>query len=188
MDLDPGESPRRFGVHKDPIFHVYIANAITLAYSCIEELGLQVKATKENPSKMPDGNWNASVKSDVEARLKKSGINITDPHVWTLRGPKTRIEARRAPTSAGKTSWTRGQVRDVKMMLIDALAHASWLRSTTTTHGLSSSARSLTVYDAYNVQSLARRLFLEKLGFWRTEIVARRDADRDKKNRIEAAK
>ena len=37
MDLHPGESPRRFRVHTDPITHVYLANAVTLAYSAIEE-------------------------------------------------------------------------------------------------------------------------------------------------------
>jgi hypothetical protein len=40
MDLHPGASPRLFGIHTDPIHHVYLANAITLAYSAIEELGL----------------------------------------------------------------------------------------------------------------------------------------------------
>jgi hypothetical protein len=166
MDLHPGESPRRFGVQVDPIYHVYVANAVTLAYSAIEELGLEVRASKKNPSKMPDGTWNPRVKADLEARLRKSGIDISSTAIWTLRGPKTRIETLRPPPSSAKPSWSRGRVRDVNLHLIDALALASWLRSWTAAHRFSDTARSLTVYDAHNVQSLARRLIMEKFGFW----------------------
>jgi hypothetical protein len=166
MDLHPGQSPRRFGVQTDPIYHVYLANAVTLAYSAVEELGLEIRANPKNPSKMPDGTWNLVVKADLEKRLQKSGIDTADTHIWTLRGPKTRIEKKRPPPSAGKPSWSRGNVRDVNVRLIDALALASWLRSGTTTHRFSDTARSLTVYDAHNVQSLARHLIMEKFGFW----------------------
>jgi hypothetical protein len=166
MDLDPGESPRLFRVQADPIYHVYLANAITLAYSAIEEVGLQIRANKDNPSKMPDGTWNPTVKANLEERLRKSRIDISDDQLWTLRGPKTRIEKKRAPPSTGKPRWSRGSVRDVNMRLIDALALASWLRSWTAAHRFDKKARSLTVYDAHNVQSLARRLIMERLGFW----------------------
>jgi hypothetical protein len=100
------------------------------------------------------------VKTDVEKRLAKSGIDILETHIWTLRGPETRIEKRRPPPSAGKPSWSRGRVRDVNVDLIEALALASWLRSGTTTHRFSE------IYDAHNVQSLARHLIMDKFGFW----------------------
>jgi hypothetical protein len=64
MDLHPGESPRRFQVQSDPIYHVYLANAVTLAYSAIEELGLEIRANAKNPSKMPDGTWNPVVRAN----------------------------------------------------------------------------------------------------------------------------
>lgn len=146
---------------------MYLANAVTLAYSAIEELGLELRASQKNPSKMPDGAWNPSVKADLENRLQMSGIDLSDTHISTQRGPKTRIEKKRPPPSAGKPNWSRGNVRDVNVWLIDALALASWLRSSTTTHRFSDTARSLTVYDAHNVQSLARHLIMEKFGFWR---------------------
>lgn len=166
MDLDPGESPRLFRVQTDLIYHVYLANAVTLAYSAIEELGLEVRASQQNPSKMPDGTWNPSVKADLEKRLRKSRIDISDDQLWTLRGPKTRIEKKRSPPSTGKPSWSRGSVRDVNVLLIDALSLASWLRSWTAAHRFDEKARSLSVYDAHNVQALARRLIMEKCGFW----------------------
>jgi hypothetical protein len=166
IDLDPSHSPRLFGIQSDPTYHVYLANSVTLAYSAIEELGLEIRASQKNPSKMPGGTWNPNVKAELERRLQKSGINISGRQVWTLRGPKTRIEKMRPPPSVGKPSWARGNVRDVNIRLIDALALASWLRSWTTTHRFTKTARSLTVYDAHNVQSLARYLILDKLGFW----------------------
>jgi hypothetical protein len=150
--------------------------AVTLAYSAIEELGLEIRGSQKNPSNMPDGTWNPSVKADVEARLRKSGIDVSSAAIWTLRGPRMRIEKLRPPPSAGKPSWSRGSVRDVNVRLIDALALASWLRSSTTTHRFTDTARSLTVYDAHNVQALVRRLIMEKFGFWqrRTKPPARR--------------
>ncbi len=169
MDLHPGLSPRRFRVQTDPIYHVYLANAVTLAYSAIEELGLEIRANAKTPSRMPDGTWNPAVKADTEERLQRAGIDISGLYIWTLRGPKTRIETRRPPPSVGKPSWSRGNVRDAHLRIIDALALASWLRSGTTTHRFSETARSLTVYDAYNVQSLARHLIMEKFGFWQRE-------------------
>ena len=167
MDLDPGKSPRQFQVRDDPIYHVHLANAVTLAYSAIEELGLEIWASQKNRSKMPDGKWNPTVKADIEARLRKSGIDDSSTALWLLRGPKTRIERLRPPPSIGKPKWSRGKVRDVNLSLIDALALSSWMRSKITTHRFPGSVRSLTVYDAHNVQSLARRLIIERFGFWR---------------------
>jgi len=165
MDLHPGESPRLFRVQTDPVYHVYLANAVTLAYSAIEELGLEIRASRDNPSRMPDGTWNPAVKADLEARLRDSGIDLSETALWTLRGPKTQIERDRPVPAVGKPSWSRGRtVRDVNLRLIDALALASWLRSTTTTHRFPDRTQSLTVYDAHNVQSLARRLIIERFG------------------------
>jgi hypothetical protein len=168
MDLHPGESPRRFRVQTDPIYHVYLANAVvTFAYSAIEELGLEICASSQNRSKMPNGSWNPIVKTNLEGRLQKAHIDLSDDQIWTLRGPKTQIERERPPPSSGRPSWSRGSMRDVNVALIDALALASWPRSRTTTHRFSETTRSLTVYGAHNVQSLARRLIMEKSGFWR---------------------
>jgi hypothetical protein len=167
-DLDPSSYPRRFRVHKDQIFHVYLGNAITLAYSAIEEMGLEIRATDKNPMRMPDGNWNPSIKLDLESRLLAAGIDLNEPPIWTLRGPKTRIERKGRPVGTSKPSWSWGPiVRDIYMPVIDALAMARWLRSRTSAHRFTDTARSLTAYDAHSVQSLARRLLMESLGFWR---------------------
>ena len=38
MDLHPDESPRRFRVQSDPIYHVYLANAVTLACGQVKRI------------------------------------------------------------------------------------------------------------------------------------------------------
>ena len=101
-----GPGPRRIAApiprQNDVIYRVYLANAITLAYSAIEELGLEIRASEKKPSKMPDGTWNAPVQADIEARLRKSGIDHSRAAIWLLRGPKTHIEKLR-PARDGKT-------------------------------------------------------------------------------------
>jgi hypothetical protein len=109
-DLDPAYGgPKRFLVGSDPIEHVYSANAVTLAYSVIEELGFEVRVKPGEQSKMPDGTWNPRVRADLEARLIAVGIGINQTHIWSLRGPPTRIEkAKRPPTAVRKPVWSRG--------------------------------------------------------------------------------
>lgn len=170
MDLQPGPY-KLYPVENDPIAHVYIANAVTLAYSAIEELRLDVVVPQGKQSRMPDGSWNPEIKADLERRLRGAHIDLSDTHIWTLRGPPTRIERRRPPKGVGKPKWARGPVRDIELPIIDAIAMASWLRSKISTHRFSGAAKSLTPYDAHNVQSLARHLILEKfpLGDIKTE-------------------
>jgi hypothetical protein len=169
VDLDPSHGgPKRFLVGRDPAEHVYSANAVTLAYSVIEELGFEVRVKQNEASKMPDGSWNARVRADLEARLTAGGIDIKQTHVWTLRGRPTRIElAKRPPTAIRKPPWSRGPVRDAELSLIDSIAMASWLRSRVTTHRFSDNVRSLTPYDIHNVQSLARLLLLGRCKLWK---------------------
>jgi hypothetical protein len=161
MDLQP--SPHKlYSVENDPIAHVYIANAVTSAYSAIEELRLDIVVPQGKQSRMPDGSWNPEIKADLERRLRAAHIDLSGTCIWTLRGPPTRIERRRPPKGVGKPKWARGSVRDIELPIIDAIAMVSWLRSKISTHRFSSGAKSLTPYDAHNVQALARRLILER--------------------------
>jgi hypothetical protein len=165
MDMHPRYSSH-VRVQKEPLAHVRIANAVTLAYSAIEEMQLELRASRENPSRLKDGSWNPVVRNELEQRLRKAKIDTNDPFIWTIRGPKTRIERSRQIPSLGKAKWTYGMVRDREVSIVDALAYASWLRSTTTTHRFTKTSASLTVCDAYNVQLLARKLLMERFGFW----------------------
>jgi hypothetical protein len=51
METHPTEGSR-FGVELDPSNHVLFAQAIIAAYSVIEELGFEVRASNKNPSRL----------------------------------------------------------------------------------------------------------------------------------------
>ena len=146
--------------------HVFYANAIIQAYSVIEELSLEIRASNKKPS-LVDGIWNPDVKNNLEGRLTSAVIDLSEDLLWNLRETPTKIERKRKPPALKKAEWASYEVRDVYIKIIDAIAYASWLRSTISSHKLSKLAKSLTIYDAANVQHLARRLLPETLGFWR---------------------
>jgi hypothetical protein len=167
VDLDPSLSEN---VPKSPLpeDHVRMAFAIVAAWSCIEELGFEIRASSKTPSKLPDGSWNPVVKRELEARLRKGHINLKEPIQWNLRGARTRIEQKRRPIITEKAPWARYQVRDGEMEVIDAIHYLSFLRSWVAAHKTDKRlVRVLSVYDTANAQFVARRLFLEKIGFWR---------------------
>jgi hypothetical protein len=94
METHPTEG-RLFGVELDPSNHVLFAHAIIAAYSVIEELQFEVRASDENRSRI-NGKWNSQVREELEDRLRKGGIDIDDEEVWMRRGTPTAVE-RKAP-------------------------------------------------------------------------------------------
>lgn len=160
-DWIPGKAVSTF-----PKEHVFYALSISLCYSVLEELTLDIRASQKEPSKK-NGRWNPVIRSDLENRLIRAGINLNEELLWTLRETPTKIERARKPPSIKKTEWAGYRVRDELCNIIDAIAYASYLRSVISSHRLPSLARSLSIYDVANVQHLARRLLLETLGFWR---------------------
>jgi hypothetical protein len=75
--LDPSHSEN---VSKSPLpeDHVRMAFAIVTAWSCVEELGFEIRASSQSPSKLQDGSWNPAVKRELEARLRKGNINLKE--------------------------------------------------------------------------------------------------------------
>jgi hypothetical protein len=155
----------RFTVERDPFNYTMMAQAIVAAYSAIEELGVEIRASEKNPSKI-DGEWNPRVLQDLRTRLRQAGIDEGRPLVWHLRNSPTRIERRHAPPRGKRASWARYAVRDREVRLVDAIHYAGLLRSRVSSHRIHELTRSLTMHDVANVQHLARRLLLESLGFW----------------------
>ena len=165
VDLEPFRSPH-LGVSSFPIDHVTFSYAITAAYSGLEDIGLELRASRDKPSRF-QGKWNPIVKDDLESRLLKAGINIDDSILWTVRGPIRKIERKREIPVLCKAPWAIGPVRDCEVEVTDAIAYADWLRDWVASHSVKNLTRILTPYDVVNVQHLARRLLLESLGFWR---------------------
>lgn len=163
--LDPQRCPLEKWVSSSPADHVFNAFAIMSAYSVVEELRLEIRASSQKPSKI-NGAWNPPVKESLEKRLRSAHINLSKRIIWHLRDTPTRIERERRLPSKQKCDWSYSRIRDVYMEVIDAINEASWLRSHVSAHKLDPLAGSLTVCDVANVQHLARRLLLEVLGFW----------------------
>jgi hypothetical protein len=168
IELDPLHSAN---IRKSlfPEDHIRMATAIVSAYAAVEELGLTIRASNQNPSRI-NGAWNPKVRNELEKRLTDAGVDLAEPSYWNLRSKRTRIEIKRAPEITQLARWAiKNVVRDGQMHVSDAIAYASFLRSTIAAHssGDKNYLRVLSVYDVANVQFLARRLLLESLGYWR---------------------
>ncbi len=166
-DLDPdGDWRPGKAISLLPEDHVHFANAIVEAYSVLEELSIEIRASKSRPSRIK-GRWNPVVKNDLQNRLIKAGLDPYERVLWHLRDTPTNIERSHKPVLAQKTEWAAYRVRDSYIDLPEAIDYASWLRSQVSAHRLRTLTRSLTRYDVANVQHLARYLLLKVLGFWR---------------------
>ncbi|OGU58376.1 MAG: hypothetical protein A2V66_10595 [Ignavibacteria bacterium RBG_13_36_8] len=158
--------PQYYNLSRNPADHLRIANAIIIFYSIIEELGLEIRASKKNPSKI-NGKWNPKIKAELESRLSKSNININETIDWSLRSTPTKIEKFKNLPLVKKSNWSTFNIRDSEILIVDAIAHVSWLRSKIASHKLNKAFTSLSIYDVANVNLLVRRLLLESLRmFW----------------------
>jgi hypothetical protein len=162
MDLEPSHSEHQ-PLSRLPQVHLRLALGIIAAYSVLEDLEVEMRASSKKPSRLPNGQWNPAVQQDLEERLVRAGIDIREPMLWTVRGSRRRLDAERPIPSRGKYRWSRGWVRDCGVDLVDAIAHVSWLRSTVASHGFRSLLTGLSPYDMVNAQHLARRVLLDVL-------------------------
>lgn len=165
VDLDPSFGAVHLPVSSFPDDHIRFCYSIISAYSSIEDLGLEIRASARNPSRI-NGNWNPKVKENLEARLINGKIDLSETLLWIERGPKRKTERKRPLNSLSRASWSYGLNRDVEVNIIDAIARADWLRDCVASHGAKELTSSLSPYDVVNVQHLSRRLILENMGFW----------------------
>jgi hypothetical protein len=163
MDFEPSGGVRFF-VTGNPLAHAHYAQAVVAAYSAIETLGAEIRASQNNPSKI-GGVWNPRVLSELERRLEGLSISPTETLGWLIRETATRIERRHGVPAGSKAKWARHRVRDRLVRVTDGIDRASLLRSKASAHGSSRLTRSLTAVDVENVQSLARFLILSSMGF-----------------------
>lgn len=165
IEFSPTYDAKRFGVSRSRLDHVNMASAVTLAYSAIEEMQLEPRPHGNRPVKK-NGVWDDVAYRDLRSRLDRAGVRSTAPVIWNERGPLTRIHKSDRSPKGTRLSWTRGQVRDKGVTVEDALLMASWLRSKCTTHKFGLATSSISMFDVFNVQSLTRRLVLERSGIW----------------------
>lgn len=172
MDLDEID----WKTTKFSYIQMRFAYAIILAYSVLEELELQIIASSDAPSILPNGNWNPEIYNELVERLEKSNINICEHVSWMIRGEKTEIEKKKPIKIVRKAEWadTPGykdeffiSVNDGYVSLPDAINYISFLRSSIASHGVGKRIMGLSVFDVANAQFLSRRLLLEKIKMWK---------------------
>jgi len=165
VDLDPSFGAEHFPISRLPDDHIRFCYSIISAYSSIEDLGLEIRASAKNPSRIM-GQWNPKVKDDLENRLIKGNIDLSESLLWIERGPKRKTERKRPLDYLKKARWSHGIYRDIEVNIVEAIARADWLRDCVASHGVKDLTPSLSPYDVINLQHLSRRLILENLGFW----------------------
>jgi len=147
--------------------HVGTSVAINLAYSAIQELGLDVRASSKN-RRWSDNEkfvWNPDVLEKLQTRLKDAGIDPDGTIDWIVRGERSEVEVHPFRDSLAVHS-DGGEVRDIKLSLPDAINRCEHLRNSMTAHAFSSSTPLLGPYEVYNTQKVARFLTLSKCGLW----------------------
>src|ERR1041385_3234396 len=157
MDLEPGLFPyrQRSLNHRD---HTRFAYAIITAYAVIEQLGLAL-----NGEAFKNGQWIPAKRADLEQRLIKAGVDLSDRALWQIRGGKSRLENKRPPKVQALCKWSKHPIRDCEVDIVDALADPRWLRSGVGAHNVKDLADRLSVHEVANAQYLARRLLLARL-------------------------
>ncbi len=154
---------------------IKFAYAIIFAYSIVEELCLEIRASKEKPSHKPNGDWNTETLQNLLNRLKKANINVNKPIVWMARGEPTENEIKRRVKIEKRAEWADSPeykddisffIDDGYPYLPDAICYISYLRSEIASHRVGEKIYGLSVFDVANAQHLARRLILESVGMW----------------------
>lgn len=158
-----------FSKHTDShIQHVGTSTAINLAFSAIQELGLDVKASAVAPRWVDRKSfeWNPLVLDNLQKRLQAAGIRSDEKFEWIFRGPPTEVEVH--PVRDIPSQYSDGQrVRDVEYTFPDAINACEYLRNFMTAHAFRDNTMRLGPYEVFNVQQVARQLILTKLGLWK---------------------
>jgi hypothetical protein len=150
-------------------YHTRAAFSIITAFSAIEELGLEIRSSQKNPRFLDTklGKWNPIVITDINKRLNEIGIAEKEKIDWIFRGNPTRVEEDMMPYLGIESEWVNGkEVRDKSLTFPEAIHNVSYLRNFIAAHKFNELTEFISPYDVFNVQSLTRRLILNKLDLW----------------------
>ena len=156
--------------HAETVYHTKAAFAIIAAHSVIEELKLEVRSSSKKKRFLDNdtGTWNPDVFGELEKRLIEAGVNLSKNFLWVYRGEPTEVENSMKPVLGVLAKYSDGAVvRDREMHVIDAIHYVGYLRNFLAAHKFAEIIRTISPYDVFNTQDLARRLLLESIGFWK---------------------
>lgn len=146
--------------------HVHQLTSIIMAYSAIEEMGCEIRASRENP-RFIKGKWNPKVWDEAAERLSAKGIDMDRKFTWIMRGNETPIH-KEIPGDFGTPSKENDgeTIKDRDMHIIEALQMASWLRNEVASHKFRELSPFISPYDVHNAQTAARIIIMQCLGVW----------------------
>lgn len=151
--------------------HVNSGYAVFIAYSIIEELGLDIRSSSKKPRFLENDEWNPQVKDDIIKRLNKVEIKEDDYVYWLQRGEPTILQEEIKPKLGVESEYNNNrEVRDLKLKVYEALHYASYIRNFFVAHKFSNITKYLSPYDIHNVQNLARFLIQSRLGLRKKSI------------------
>jgi hypothetical protein len=169
-DPSYGQVFDNFDLKRD--YHTKAAFAIIAAFSIIEELGFEIRSSQKKPRFLNSdtGEWNPNVLTDIQTRLNQSNIPSETTFDWAYRGQPTRIEQQIKPYFGFESEWIKygEKVRDKTLTIPEAIHNASYLRNFIAAHKFNELTQYISPYDVFNVQTLSRKLILNKLGLWET--------------------
>lgn len=134
------------------------AYAIVICYSILEELDIDIKASKQNPSTIK-GDWNESVLNDLSERLKKNNIDGNSRITWLCRNNMARPF--KNVLTLNKELCERSNnttIFDFMIKISDAILEISFIRDKKASHGVGERIYDLTIYDVENAYSLIRTI------------------------------
>lgn len=150
--------------------HVNHLMSIISAYSVIEELGCEIRASHKKKRFLNNETceWNPEVWSETESRLIKKGIDVSYEFQWTIRGDDTIIHQEFNYELFGKEGkYNDGEkVKDRMLHIIDAIQFSSFLRNAVAAHRFNTKSSSVSPYDLHNVQMVARYLIMQHMDIW----------------------
>lgn len=150
-------------------YHVNAGYAIVVAFSVLEELGLEIRSSAQKP-RFKDDDWNDAVYDDVATRLGNAGIDPEEEFTWIMRGSPTDLQADAWQHLRTVDQFSdSGEVRDVDITIVEALHIASVIRNFIFAHRFGEVAKAVSPYDVHNMQLLARRLILGAMGLYKVE-------------------
>ena len=147
--------------------HVNSLMSIISAFSAIEELGDEIRASSQKPRFLKNGDWNPKVWDDTCQRLQHLGVDVNREFNWILRGTPTAIHVEFEDSFGKPSEENDGEiVRDRNLHIVEALHWAGYLRNCVAAHKFNSKSKAVSPYDTHNVQSLARIILMQSLGVW----------------------
>lgn len=157
----------RFRETENKLDHVMFNACIHHAYSGIEELQLELRASKEKPARI-NRIKNQDVVNELILRLKEKNIDIENKIMWSFIKNKTKLTDK-YPLPEGDIvkAFDRNEISAKEISIIDAIYYSSTLRGKVSTHTIKEESMSVTRVDIGNCQDLLRRLILESIGCWR---------------------